>query len=442
MLKYVQEGIYSPGFKKLLLPAFAFFLFFIPAGFAQWTEMVADSFHGVGPVRYDLSTKLLWGGQTQPVSALLPDTFVTDNSGLGYYAGGITPQARSFASFTNPIGLKTNIAIDYPFPHAIDRNLDSIRISADFLWETLLGIGESGRFVMALLHSYPAGGPVFGSVDSVNSPHPFGRPAYNIRVMNKDGVLNQNLNAVMMYGGGNSRLGDFEIFRNATSKWWLPGFITEPGGTSPGSTGVYPTGGSAQIRNTLIASKTNWRRYTWTIFKDRMKLEVRNTSDPESTNMKALEMFVPKADTLNPAAGISAINGFYNSSLNQLPRLYYWFPQVEALRFFWNAGSNVWIANLRVETTGHTPFVSRIPKNQNPENEIRVYPNPGNRFVQISGLAEGDWVEVINSMGQRVAFFPEKRGEDRFDTGSFRSGLYFFRIRQAQSSRVLPWVKE
>jgi len=262
-----------------------------------------------------------------------------------------------------------------------------------------------------------------------------------VRIMNKNSALNNNLNGVMMYGGGNTRLGDFEIFRQGINKWWLPGFITEPGGTSPGSTGVYPTGGCAQIRNNIIASTTKWRHFTWNIYPERMTLSVRNTSEPETAGQIVMEMYIPKVDTLNPQPCISAINTFYNINMTQLPELYNWFPKVEAFRFFWNAGSNVWLANLTIETTGNTsPLQS---KKYEVMVQNRIVPNPGNGFFQLKGMSSGSYVEVYNALGNLIEKQFNATNEQEFDGRLWTPGLYFLRIKSPNLPvEIHRWIKE
>ena len=405
----------------------------------QWSTILKDTFSGQRPMHYDLSTKLLWGGQTSPNSAFFVDTLIVDDFGLAFKAIGVTPKAIANAQYQSATGLKTSIAVDYPFPFHIDRNLDSVRVSMDMLWDTLLNIGESGRIVAGVMHSYPSGGPAFGSVDSLNSGHPFGRPSYNIRVMNKNGTGNNNLNGVMMHGGGHSRLGDFEIYRSGVNKWWLPGYSTEPGGTSPGSTGSFPFGGCAQSRNNIIASTTKWRRFTWTFFHEMMTLQVRNASEPESSNSQVMQMFIPKVDTLNPGPTVSRLRTFYGNNVTQLPKLYYWFPKLEAFRFFWNAGSNVWLANLTIESTGNSPTTANIQTSNN--IPVSVFPNPGNDRLRIQNIKSGAQISVFDGLGRKVYQHQIQADNLEINTADWIHGVY--RIVLIENGRLqnISWLK-
>ena len=242
-----------------------------------------------------------------------------------------------------------------------------------------------------------------------------------------------------MYGGGHTRLGDFEIFSQGNNKWWLPGFSTEPGGTSPGSTGVFPIGGCMQIRNVQIASVTNWRHFTWTLFGDRMKLEVRNTKDPESTNQPVMEMYLPKVDTLNPGPTIAAFNAHYNVNLTQLPRLYYWFPKLEAFRFFWNAGSNVWLSNLKIETTGNTPVTNKAGLKV--DKSIHIFPNPGNEILWVSHSGKEAEVQIIDAFGKEVMRKMLVSGQDKINTQSLAKGIYTLMVLGEEKVSWIRWVK-
>ena len=405
----------------------------------QWKTMVKDTFSDQRPLHYDLSTKLLWGGQISPASAFKTDTLVADDFGLAFNAIGVLPKATANANYQLVYGLKTSIAIDYPLPTFINREVDSIRVSFDMLWDTLVGTGEAGRIVAGLMHNYPAGGPVFGSVDSLNGGHPFGRPAYNIRIMNKNAARNNNLNGVMMHGGGHTRLGDFEIYRSGTNKWWLPGFSTEPGGTSPGSSGVFPNGGCAQVRNNPIASTTKWRRFTWSVYPEKMILEARNASDPESSNLLVMQMFIPKVDTTNFGPTVASFNTFYGTNLTLLPRLYFWYPKIEAFRFFWNAGSNVWMANLNIESTNHTQTASKTE--QQNISSIRFFPNPGHSKLTIENIKPGTHIAVFDVLGRQV-FQSNSSGDfTEISSSEWANGVYRVFVKSSGQTKYINWVK-
>jgi hypothetical protein len=401
---------------------------------AQWRTLLADSFSGNRPIHFDLSTKLLWAGQSQPNTAFITDTVVTDRNGLSYPAIGLKPLAVAHAGYTRQDGLKTSIAIDYPFPIPIDRELDTIQVSFNLLWDTLMNSGESARVVSSLLHSYPEGGPDFGDIDSLNKEHPFARPAYNMRIMSKNQVSNNNLNAVMLYGGGHRRLGEIEKFRQGDNQWWLPGFSTEAGGFAPGSLSPYPSGGSAQLRNTPIASMSHWRRFTWTIYPNRLTSAVGNANAPRENDFQFFYMFIPNVDTLNQTPALLALNAFYGTNLTRLPNLYYWFPKIEAFRFFWNGGFNVWLSDLRIQYSGHSPLVTQTRNHRTEAVRLKVFPNPGNEKLTIEGAVPGAEVEIFDMKGRRTysGFATE------LATTSWPKGLYVIRVGRI---KALMWQK-
>jgi len=390
---------------------------------SQWVTLLADSFHQQRPVYFDLSEKLLWANQATPNSAFMFDTLVTDRQGLRFFAVGLKRLAIQHAGYTRTDGLKTSIALDYPFPMPIMHELDTIEISYHLLWDTLLGGGESGRVVTGLMHAYPQGGPMFNDVDSVNKPHAFARPAYNMRIMNKNATLNNNLNAVLLYGGGHKSLGEVEIFRQGNNSWWLPGFSTEAGGLTPGSTPPYPSGGCAQLRNSPIASTQRWRRFTWTIYPERMTCKVGNTSDSPDNDFQFFNMLTPQVDTLNPAPTVAAFNSFYGTNLSQLPRLYYWFPKFEAFRFFWNAGFNVWLSALTIKTTGNTPVITGNEAVE-PTKNVVLFPNPGTTELRIAGLKPPIMVSVIDATGRVVYSSSAVDSDLKIATQNWASGIY------------------
>lgn len=391
---------------------------------AQWRTLLADTFTGNRPSHIDLSTKLLWADQTEPATAFLVDTIVSDRNGLRFPAIGLKPLAIANAGFTRPNGLKTSIAVDYPFPIPVDRQLDTIQISFNLLWDTLMNNGESARVVTSLLHSYPEGGPRLGDIDSLNKEHPFARPAYNMRIMSKNQVSNNNLNAVMLYGGGHSRLGEVEKYRQGNNQWWLPGFSTEAGGFTPGSLAPYPNGGAAQMRNIPIASMSHWRRFTWTIYPNRLTSAVGNANAPRENDLQFFNMFIPPVDTLNQAPALTALNSFYGTNLTRLPNLYYWFPKIEAFRFFWNGGFNVWLSDLSIRYSGNSPVVTqgRIPDIQ--AVRLVVFPNPGNEKLTIKSAVSDALVKIVDMKGQQIysGFATE------LTTIDWPKGLYVVRV--------------
>ncbi len=404
----------------------------------QWTTLLADSFYQQRPTHFDLSQKLLWANQAAPNSAFISDTLVSDRQGLSFHAIGLKPLAIQHAGFSRTDGLKTSIALDYPFSMPIVHDLDTIEISYNLLWDTILGGGESGRIVAGLMHAYPQGGPMFNDVDSVNKLHAFARPAYNIRIMNKNAILNNNLNAVMLYGGGHKRLGDVEIFRQGNNSWWLPGFSTEAGGFSPGATPPYPNGGCAQLRNIPIASTQRWRRFTWTIYPERMTCKVGNASDNTSSDFQFFNMFIPKADTLNPAPAVAAFNSFYNSNLTQLPRLYYWFPKFEAFRFFWNGGSNVWLSALTIKTTGNSPIITNKQAFET-SDKLVLFPNPGTNELGLSGLKPRSSIAVLQATGKVVHASVSSHAIEKISTQNWASGIYQICVNGKSAGR---WQKQ
>jgi hypothetical protein len=78
------------------------------------------------------------------------------------------------------------------------------------------------------------------------------------------------------------------------------------------------------------------------------------------------------------------------------------------------------------------------------ENDLTIYPNPGNSQVTVSfgnDVRNGS-IKVINILGQVVLQKPLGGNEFVFDVTSFQSGPYLIEIRQEQNVSVLKWIKQ
>ncbi len=332
--------------------------------------LVSDSFADNSKI-FDLSTTLLWGSNPTPTSAFQL-TNKADMQGLGFKC--ISPTDSSLvhgASFTASNSLKTASCFDYKFP-PLNRENDSIKVEFDALWDTLSQIGEAGRMVLAFLYDYPAEIP-FNAVNSVNEAAPFGRPAYNIRILNK--ALNASptaRTAYLFYGGGLDSLGEFELYaQNNVKQWWLPGFIAQPGGSSPQTGPAYPVGATTRELE-FLASNTEWRHFTFKLFPEKMELWMRKSDTTEQANRRIMLMHIPKTSP-GRAYTISRLNQLYNANLNNLPLQYRWFSQIDAIRFYFRSSNRSYLANVNISYSGTTtsnvsmesarPFIHPNPNN-------------------------------------------------------------------------------
>lgn len=388
------------GYKLGLLLALSVLLAYSPRSWAQETILVRDSLD-TRPKGKDLTELLLWRGLSAPESGFV-NALRTDTSGLAFTGIRLSDSAARYSQFTRSDGLKTNTALDYRFNYRIDRLTDTLVVEFDLLHDAVNNSGEAGRMVISLLHDYPANGPQWRDVDSVNKYHPFGRPAYNVRIMNKNQTPNNNLAGVMLYGGGHVRKGEMEIFRRNNDTWWLTGFSTEAGGFSPGSNGEYPRSGSASLRNTGMTSATRWAHFTWRIFPDRLELWRRWSNQTPQNDQLGIRMVVPQVDTLNPGPTLAALNQAYGTNLTSLPRLYWWFRHPEAFRIYWAGGVNATVANLKVKAMGPGVVTHQERNTDISKLDFTVWPNPVTEIINIrlSSLAGPTTVWLIDLTGK------------------------------------------
>lgn len=395
----------------------------------QGVLLASDSFKINQTKATDLSRLLLWRGLSQPESAfsIMP---MADTSGLTFNAIRLTDSAIRHSSYRSAIGLKTNTALDYRFPVVPDRTTDTVEVQFDLIHDLVRGGGEGGRLVISMLHDYPKQGPKWLDVDSINKYHPFGRPTYNCRIMNKDQAGNNNLAGVMMYGGGHTRLGEVEVYRSAVDRWWLTGFSTEAGGFTPGSNLNYPRSGCWALRNTGMTSDKRWTRFTWQIVKDRLMLFRRWSNQPVSSNVKMMEMFTPMIDTLNPGPALAEMKRIYGSNITQLPPYYYYFKRFEAFRFFWAGSINASMANLSIRAWG--PTVTQVQRKSITTN-IQAWPNPSSDgTVYISGWQEDKpatltLTDALGRVQQQIVVTPD---EPTLSLQLPSQGVYTVRVQQ------------
>lgn len=402
--------------------------------FAQERRLIlTEDFQNLSSPNFiDLSKLHLWGPYAEPTSCFEVGE-KEDREGLRFNSIRLKQEALPFTNFSRVDGLKTAQALDFRFPFLFDRNLDTLIIEVDILHDTVRSSGESGRMVLTVLHEYPEGGPALQDIDSVDKPHAFGRPSYNTRIMSKNQVMNNDLAGVLMYGGGNEREGEVEIFRRNNDAWWLPGFSTEAGGFTPGSRAPYPFGGAAQLRNNGIASATHWVRFTWEISPRFLKLFHRKASDPESSNRLALYLYTPEYNENNPEETLDSLRSHYNSNISALPTLYNYFGNFKAFRIFWAGGVNASVANLNIR--GQGPTVISGFNNATSLQSFKAYPNPSKGVVNIECVGEFSSFEVIDLLGKTVASKQINEASNRTTFHDLKSGIYIL-VGKTNSGKV------
>lgn len=415
----------------------------------QYIRLIEDDF-STQRYQHDLSKLLLWGNNSEPTSAFQVITHSPGGSEPSFSAKCLTDTAMAYTRYTLPNGIKTATAVDYTFP-TLNRDEDSIRLEFDLTWSSLDAGGENGRVVVAFMHDYPAGGPEFGNIENVDLEAPYGRPAYNWRVLGRNPQGTNNY-AHLFYGGGKSRDGEYEIFNPTNNGWWLPGFISMPTGLSPGTQPYYPAGPGNSWRNFTLGSATQWQHFIFKLKPETAEIWFRKTSDAPGSEQLVNFMYIPKMeeDTLEV---INKLNTFYGTSLDKLPPLYNWFNNIKALRFFWNGGANrnAFLANVTLDYSGDTSTTSGLkPLVANSQIGLRAYPNPATEQSslliesKIGGKATLDIVSVTGKLMERreIEISGHSATVTPINLSSLSKGVYWVNLTTSGGVNRLKLIKE
>jgi hypothetical protein len=63
---------------------------------------------------------------------------------------------------------------------------------------------------------------------------------------------------------------------------------------------------------------------------------------------------------------------------------------------------------------------------------VSVYPNPTSGFLLVKGIASKANLELLNAGGEKIADYQIFR-EDFLDLSSFPAGVYFLKVKEAES---------
>lgn len=339
-------------------PSVACLVLFCCVSLAQDTTLLQDSLTNRA-LFADLTLLAVWGDNSSPTSGLhLVEK--SDDHGLTFPTIKMADDAAAYSRWDQALHAST--ALDYRFPK-VNRSNTTLVVECDVIWDELESgqngkWGEGNRFLVALMHDYPSKGPQFGDLERTASGHPFGRPAYHYRIRNCQG----GLGVMMSYGGGPAEPeGEFEKYNDKGTLYWLPGFISSAAkGQAPGDEisydgkkDPYP---KTPTQKTLqgIASKTTWKHVTWVVMPERLEIYQRKSSEPAEKNQRVCFMEIPRYSPGSPDADVvcmrlSRIHGLIGEQeLKQLPPLYNWFPEVEAIRFYFR-GNKTYLANISVK---------------------------------------------------------------------------------------------
>lgn len=388
----------------------------------------------------DLSKLLYWNDKNTIQSAFKLD-YKEDDYSFGYKCLTVTDSCKNKTGY-KPGSIRTASAFDYRFPQAISRDSNTITIEFDAIWEEFndASWGESGRMVVSLVNNYPATGLKFGEIDSINKIAPFGRPMYNVRIRNHSKTGAHYSGGLMLYGGGHDVDGEFEKYKeNDQYLYWLPGFSSEAGGGPPGQnpSGDFPYSGTQVNEDLCLASISEWKHYKWKIMPERLEFYTRNSED--TTNEQLIFfMQIPKYNPDNPddsMAVIASMNDAHQTSITQLPELYKWYDNTQAIRIFFRAAERCFFANLKVSQTYpyQKPPIVSIEKSEI-KNTI-IYPNPvTENYFSIVTESNSDFLiaELISPTGQLIlknklsnqgGYFYHK-----YKLSQLTQGLYFLKL--------------
>jgi len=299
---------------------------------ANTTVLLDEDFNDISEWT-DISPAVVWTGST-------PSGSMFDLS-----SGELALASEALqASMWGAGGIRSFSAIDFPFPQVVSHRDNTVTIEFRLRFHTVDQRGESNRVAIMLLHDYPAGGvdttPEL-KVGDFSQPW-FGRPAYQARI--RGGFLPSDAAPYLMYGGGLSSEGEFETQKDGSGNplYWLPGFVSAAGGTSPGGspTGNYPL--NSWVMGTTAPASTTYKRYRYVVAPYEQSLWVDDDDDGVGF-VNILSMPLPE---------------FADRPLSPEPPLYNYFEGFEALRiYFRGAGTGklnaqAWFDDVKITVEG------------------------------------------------------------------------------------------
>jgi len=225
----------------------------------------------------------------------------------------------------------------------------------------------------------------------------------------------------MQYGGGKDSLGEFEKFSSGPLSWWLPGFISGPGGISPESSVDYPLGPVNRWRAYSLASRTRWRHFTWKIFPEKLEVWTRSSALPEGLDTLTMRMVIPRPGNLsNMLSALQTGHGLSNPP-DSLPTLYHWFSSFNGVRFFFNGGNLTYVANVKLQSS----FIPSSTKENFTSKEWMGFPNPVSETLHFSfSDPNPKQFLVLDGVGRRVAEGKTRGHSFSMDVKDWKPGVY------------------
>jgi hypothetical protein len=389
---------------------------------AQYREVRTETFQNKDNLT-DLSELLIWGSNSDAESAFAtgPKSDIHD---LEYQSIYLTNHAIGMGGY-NSGSTYTSTAFDLMF-EPLSHLTDVVSVEFDYLSAQLSGNGESGRLGVALLTDYPEQGPQFDDVYNAEDVAPFGRPAYNLRLLNGTGTTKQ---AYLFYGGGKDVDGEFE---RTGDQVWLPGFISGPGGTSPGSLPDYPIG-PVKICNKSVVSASEWMRYTWLVYPEKMEVYRRKCGTDSIQNELLMSMSIPNTNqTVNDI--MTKMSLFHGVFVEQLPTLYNWFDGFVGVRFYFRSVQNGYLANARISTTEKSTNVHNSKQQQSLWDGAKVFPTQVYDVLNIRTAGRQMRCDILSLTGQIE--LSQLVGDGQLGLYHLIPGMYVVQLRDVITGEV------
>lgn len=392
--------------------------------FAQYTNIVEDNFADRSKF-FDVSLTNKWAPFNDYVTAFKIEN-VADKNSLAFDAISLTKVAGENKKYNITDGLRESTAFDYIF-NEFDRTNNEFKVEFDLLWKYLSSGGQDRRFVVALVYDYPENGIKNDMIDSVNAEAPYGRPAYNFRVFNRTSQGTNNY-ANIFYGGGQDLLGEFEKFG---SDFWLPGFISGPGGISPENSDQFPLGPANKWMDSPVADLDVWTHFTLIVTDTTLKYYARPSSEDPANDVEIGDYYSPAING-DTATTIAKLNNYYGTSITEFPANYKKFNKWEAVRFFFN-GDSTYVSNISIDAMDYSGV--GIVEKENESEQVNIFPSIASDFVnvEISGQAN---LKVFSITGSLVKEQIIKKGNTTINVSDLKKGLYIFKLNN-ESRKII-----
>lgn len=318
---------------------------------ALTTILINEEFNDISAWK-DLSTAVTWDNHPAGTSAFQIFDIDNENKAVGLANGSIQDSAGNLisglaSSYYNANGLKGFSSLDWQFNQLIDHATSTVTIEFRVKWSALnnSSSGEAGRFIVSLNHDYPVDGLDItpnAKYNDFSAGNTWAKPAYHVRI--RAGNDSSSF-AMLQYGGGSSADGEYERYdadQNGIPDWWLPGFIQNAGGGSPGTGEAFPS--SSWSRSDIGLASTSWQTFRYIITPTSQELWHDPTGSGDFT--RQISMPLPSESTAP---------------------FYQYFPQFTGVRLYWRAGGpkgQVLVDSLSVKVDTADP--EKLENNLNP----------------------------------------------------------------------------